>query len=70
MNDICTQLWDANNKDFKDYVEKYIFKHHITIDEALKHSMVREYANYILKGEQPHGCEEKRNTEYGEDRSC
>lgn len=68
-NDIYTELFNTNN-DFRDYVEKYIFKHHVTLAEALSHYLVREYGDYILKGEQPNGCEEKRGTEYGEDKSC
>lgn len=47
--DICENLYDTNN-DFKNYVEKYIFKHHVTLEEALKHVMVREYAKYLMEG--------------------
>ena len=36
-----------NNKDFRNYVEKYIFKHHITLEEALTHIAVIEYALYL-----------------------
>ena len=46
--DIYTDLFNTN-KDFRNYVEKYIFKHHITIDEALRHIMVRNYGDYILE---------------------
>ncbi|MBP5594994.1 MAG: hypothetical protein J6Y02_06405 [Pseudobutyrivibrio sp.] len=45
--DIYTDLFNKNN-DFRNYVEKYIFKHHITLEEALKHVMVRNYGDYIL----------------------
>ena len=29
------------NEDFKAYVDKYANKHHLTVDEALTHSLVR-----------------------------
>ena len=48
--DIDTEHMFDTNKDFRDYVEKYIFKHHITLEEALKHQMVINYALY-LKGD-------------------
>lgn len=41
-------LYNTNNS-FRNYVEKYIFKHHVTLEEALKHVMVREYANYLME---------------------
>lgn len=31
------------NKDFRDYVDKYCRKHDKTVDEAIKHELVREY---------------------------
>lgn len=34
------------NKDFKDYVDKYAKKNHITPDEALAHASVREAYDY------------------------
>ena len=46
--DIYTDLFNKN-KDFRNYVEKYIFKHHITIDEALRHRLVRDYGDYLIE---------------------
>lgn len=34
------------NKDFKDYVDKYAKKNHITPEEALTHATVREAYKY------------------------
>ena len=46
-----TEWWFNNNKDFRNYVEKYIFKHHITLEEALKHVAVMDYALYLKEEE-------------------
>ena len=52
MAEIDTEQMFDKNQDFRDYVEKYIFKRHVTIAEALKHAMVRNYALYLAgKGE-------------------
>lgn len=41
-----------NNKDCKDYTDKYATIHHLTVDEALEHLMVKNAIDYILsKGE-------------------
>ena len=76
---IDTKWWFDNNKDFRNYVEKYIFKHHITLEEALRHAAVLEYALYLknkenendIKNEQwPCSNPGERHGQYGEDRSC
>ena len=46
-----TEWWFNNNNDFRNYVEKYIFKHHVTLEEALKHVAVLEYALYLKEEE-------------------
>ena len=35
-----------NNKDFKEYVDRYAAQRKITVDEALTHAMVREAYDY------------------------
>lgn len=45
--DIDTEKLFNTNNDFRNYVEKYIFKHHVTLEEALKHLLVIEYALYL-----------------------
>ena len=39
-----------SNKDFKVYVDRYCRKHHVTIEEALQHAIVRHVADYYSKG--------------------
>lgn len=34
--------------DFKDYVDKYAAKHHLTVDEALEHVAVKNYLQWYL----------------------
>lgn len=46
--DIYTELFNTN-MDFRNYVEKYVIQHHITLEEALKHKMVHNYGDYILE---------------------
>lgn len=41
------ELYRTNN-DFKEYVDKYIFKHNKSLTEALTDAMVINYANYLL----------------------
>lgn len=43
MNDFYNK-----NADFKDYVDKYAKKTHISVDEALTHFVVREAYEYYL----------------------
>lgn len=52
MDDINTEKLYDTNKDFRNYVEKYIFKHHVTLEEALKHIAVLEYALYLKEENQ------------------
>ena len=33
--------------DFKDYVDKYINKHHLTLEKAFKHKIVELYLDYL-----------------------
>ena len=35
------------DKDFKEYVDKYIVKNGITLEEALEHKIVRLYLDYL-----------------------
>lgn len=35
-----------NNADFRDFVKSYCKKHKISVDEALQHAIVKEYAKY------------------------
>lgn len=37
------------NKDFHDYVDKYCVKHQITPDEAIRHVVVKAYAEQLDK---------------------
>ena len=42
-----------NNKDFKDYVDKYCncLRHKgITVEQALQNVIVQNYADYLIKG--------------------
>lgn len=41
-------LYDEN-KDFRDYVDKYCIKHQITPDEAIEHYLIKAYAVYLAK---------------------
>lgn len=36
------------NKDFKEYVDKYMTKHNKSLSEALSDAMVKDYAAYLL----------------------
>lgn len=74
-----TEWWFDHNTDFRNYVEKYIFTHHITLEEALKHSMVLEYALYLKNKENEDGIKNEQWScsdpgegcgQYGEDKSC
>lgn len=42
----------ASNSDFKMYVDKYVNKHNLTVcisvTEALKHILVKNYGDFIL----------------------
>ena len=40
------KLYDTNS-DFKTYVDKYCLMHSISIEIALTHKLVKEYAEYI-----------------------
>lgn len=40
-----------NNKDFKTYVDKYCIKHQIEHHNALRHILVRCYADQLAKRE-------------------
>lgn len=35
-----------NNADFRDYVNSYCKKHKTSVEEALQHAIVKEYAKY------------------------
>lgn len=35
-----------NNSDFRDFVNNHCKKYKISVDEALKHAIVKEYAKY------------------------
>ena len=39
-----------SNVDFKGYVDRYCRKHHVTIEEALEHEIVKYVARYYVKG--------------------
>ena len=39
------------NKDFRDYVDKYCRKHDKTVDEVIKHELVREYGKMCREKE-------------------
>ena len=39
----------GENKDFKEYVDKYVCQHRISVEEALKHYLVHEYYDYLLQ---------------------
>ena len=41
-----------NNADFKEYVDKYCktLRHNCTVEEALTHITVKNFAEYIRKG--------------------
>ena len=54
MNEDYVELFNTN-KDFRNYVERYIFKHHVTIEEALSRMLVHEYAHYLMTGEHVNG---------------
>ena len=41
-----------NNKDFKEYVDRYTKTYNIGVEIALTHRLVWEYANYIHMQEQ------------------
>ena len=41
----------ATNEDFSVYVDKYAKKHCITIQEALKHKIIRHYFEWLKGGE-------------------
>lgn len=41
MNEFYTE-----NKDFKDYVDKYVKENKISVDEAFTHAIVKEIYNY------------------------
>lgn len=54
-------VWDNDDKDeyqiknyydtvpeFKEYVDKYAAKHHITVEEALTHALVKSYLEFYL----------------------
>lgn len=34
--------------DFKRYVDKYAAKHHLTVEEALEHAIVKNYLQHYL----------------------
>lgn len=36
------------NKDFKEYVDKYMTKHNKSLSEALSDALVKDYAAYLL----------------------
>lgn len=40
------ELYDTN-KEFREYVNRYAICNHISVEEALTHALVAEYANYI-----------------------
>ena len=40
------ELYDTN-KEFRDYVQTYAICNHISVEVALTHALVAEYANYI-----------------------
>lgn len=37
------------NSDFKAYVDKYIAKESVSLNTALSHAMVRNYAEYLME---------------------
>lgn len=38
-----------SNRAFKEYVDRYCRKHHVTIEQALGHAMVKNVAEYYKK---------------------
>lgn len=38
-----------NNYDFKRYVDKYIAKEKVSLQQALNHAVVRSYAEYLAE---------------------
>ena len=47
MKKTMNQLY-ATNEEFKSYVDKYCFKTHKTVEEALKDAIIKEYLDYLL----------------------
>lgn len=43
------QLYSTNDR-FMEYVDKYCFKHNLTLKVAFSHKMVQEYAISIMPG--------------------
>ena len=41
------QLYETNAA-FNTYVNKYVVKHEVSVDEAIQHVIVRDYGDYIL----------------------
>ena len=37
------------NADFRDYVDRYCKKTHVSVDEALEHDLIKEVAKYYGK---------------------
>lgn len=37
-----------NNSDFKDYVDRYVANKDLTVETALEHSVVKEYADWLI----------------------
>lgn len=42
------QMYDTNQS-FKDYVDKYIAKEGVSLQTALSHAMIRNYADYLVE---------------------
>lgn len=34
------------DKDVKEYIDKYCYKHSLTVEEAIAHKLIKEYADY------------------------
>ena len=41
------EIYD-NCKDFKDYVDRYVANKDLTVEAALEHSVVKEYADWLI----------------------
>lgn len=38
-----------NNKEFKEYMDRYLRKNNITLEEALQHKIIQDIAEYYNK---------------------
>ena len=41
----------GENTDFKEYVDRYVRQHKVSVEEALHHKLVHEYFEYLLQSQ-------------------